>query len=287
MCLLIAIIIYFLFILFLSTLLYPMPVNDSGITRYRTIPWTTLILILINTVIFVAWIGPDMYTQEAGASGTVEYGPSPDYMGKINYYGFRETTLHEGIGVAAFTTFTAMFMHADIWHLFGNMMYLWTFGRRVEDACGSSRFLLFYLLSGVIANVGSVVVTPKLDDIPSIGASGAIAGVMGAYLFLFPGTSVNCLWGIGSLIRLPIAVVQLVTSQQAKFWRWTVSVPAWMLLIWFVISSFIPSVETIRSDQDTVGVNHLAHLAGFFAALTIFLFVRKDLFLRYLQGRSL
>jgi membrane associated rhomboid family serine protease len=287
MCLLIGIILYFLFLLFLSTLLFPLPVNDSGVTRYRTIPWATLFLIAVNTVIFVAWIGPDMYTREAGDTGYVEFKLSDSYIGKVNYYGFNEERLRDGVGIAAFTTFTAMFMHADFWHLFGNMMYLWTFGRRVEDACGSSRFLLFYLLSGVIANVGSVVVTPKIDDIPSIGASGAIAGVMGAYLFLFPGTSVNCLWGIGSMIRLPIAVVQLVTSQNAKFWRWTVSVPAWLLLIWFVISSFVPSVETIRTDRDMTGINHLAHLAGFFAALTVFLFVRKDLFMRYMQGRSL
>jgi len=286
MCLAIAILIYFLFILFLSTLLYPMPVNDSGVTRYRTIPWSTLALILVNTVIFVAWIGPDMYEQQQGESGLTIV-PSEAYMGKIDAYGFKETTVRDGTGMAALVTFTSMFMHADFWHLFGNMMYLWTFGRRVEDACGSGRFMLFYLTAGLIANVGSVVLTPGIDKIPSIGASGAIAGVMGAYLFLFPGVTVNCLWGIGSLLRLPVAVVRLLSSKPHKFWRWTVSLPAWLLLIWFVVQNFIPSLENITGDRDVQGVNTLAHLAGFFAALLVFLFVRKDLLMRYLHGRSL
>jgi membrane associated rhomboid family serine protease len=285
MCLLIAILAYFLFILFLSTLLYPMPVNDSGIVRYRTIPWATLLLIAVNTVIFVLWIAPDLYVQQ---QGSVIVEPNFDrYVDKVTTYGYTEQAVRSGIGVGAFVAFSSMFMHADFWHLFGNMVYLWAFGRRIEDACGSWRFLLFYLLAGMFADVGSVLFTSSLDTRPSIGASGAIAGVMGAYLLLFPTTRVNCLWGIGSLLRLPVATIRLLINKQYKFWRWTVSLPAWTLLVWFVVQNALPSLETIQGNQELQGVNYLAHLAGFLAALTVFLFVRKDLLVRYVRGRTL
>jgi len=285
MCLLIAILAYFLFILFLSTLLYPMPVNDSGIVRYRTVPWATLMLITVNTVIFVLWIAPDLYVQQQG-SVTVE--PDIDrYIDKMTLYGYSEKAVRDGLGVGAFAGLSSMFLHADFWHLFGNMVYLWAFGRRIEDACGSWRFLLFYLLAGMFADVGSVLFTSSLEVRPSVGASGAIAGVMGAYLLLFPTARVNCLWGIGSLLRLPVAAIRLLMNRQYKFWRWTVSLPAWLLLIWFVVQNALPSLETIQGDQELKGVNYLAHLAGFLAALAVFLFVRKDLLMRYVHGRKL
>jgi membrane associated rhomboid family serine protease len=282
MCLLVVFLAYFLFVLFLSTLVFPLPVNDLGIVRYRTVPWTTSGLIAINSAIFLLWIAPDLY-----GSDVMAWEPAASYMDKMHTYGYSEARLREGTGIGAFATFTSMFMHADSWHLFGNMVYLWTFGRRVEDACGSWRFLLFYLTAGMLAHVGSVLLNPALDSLPAIGASGAISGVMGAYLLLFPGAKIACLWGIGSIVRLPIAAVRKLLDRKRKFWRWTVSVPAWLLLIWFVIQSTLPSLETIMSGEEIVGVNHLAHLAGFLAALTIFFFVRKDLLVRYISGRSL
>lgn len=285
MCLLIFILAYFLFILFLSTLIYPMPVNDTGIMRYRTLPWATLTIMVLNILIFLIWLAPDLYGSEEII--TLESPEFQRYSGKIHTYGFNEMLVRKGTGVGALSTFTSIFMHADFWHLFGNMIYLWTFGRRVEDACGSARFFLFYLVAGMAANVGSVLFNPTLDTLPGIGASGAISGVMGAYLFLFPGASVNCLWGLGFIVRLPYALVRTFWNQEAKIWRWTVSLPAWLLLIWYVIQNALPSLETIQSDREIAGVNNLAHLTGFFGALTIFLFVRKDLLMRYLSGRSL
>jgi membrane associated rhomboid family serine protease len=285
MCYLILVVAFFLLILLVSTFLNPLPVNDSGLTRYRTVPWVTLSLIIVNTVIFVLWIAPDLYVQ-TGDEMTVE----PDYtryMEKVNIYGYSETAIRGGTGVAAFAAFSSMFMHATFWHLFGNMVYLWTFGRRVEDACGSWRFLGFYLLVGMLADVGSVLFNPSIDWRPSVGASGAIAGVMGAYLLLFPTAKVNCLWGLGSLIRLPIVLVRSVWNKDQKIWRWTVTLPAWILLIFFVISNAIPSLETMQSDQELSGVNYLAHLSGILASLTIFFFVRKDLLMRYVHGRAL
>lgn len=287
MCGLILVVLYILLLLFLSSLIFPLPINDSGLTRYRTVPWMTMSLIIINTVVFVLWTAPDLY-QEVEGQSMVE--PTVDYWGKVYFYGYSERTLVDGQGVGAFTAFSSTFMHAHFWHLFGNMIYLWTFGRRVEDACGSWRFLLFYLVAGMAASMGSVLLKPGVDEVPSIGASGAISGVMGAYLFLFPAARVDCLWGIGLVLRLPYAAVRLLVSGEKdgfKFWRWTVRLPAILLLIWFVFQNLVPSLETIQSDDELSGVNYLAHLAGFLSALTVFFFVRKDVLVRYIQGRAL
>jgi membrane associated rhomboid family serine protease len=271
-----------------NSFLFPLPINDTGVTRYRAIPWATLIMIIINTAIFVLWTAPDIYLQydEESANWT-----EPDYeryYDKVSIYGYREIALVEGTGIGAFSSFSSMFMHADFWHLFFNMVYLWTFGRRVEDACGAWRFVLFYLLAGLLADLGGETLNPGIGVQPSIGASGAISGVMGAYFLLFPTEKVNCLWGIGTLLRLPWASIKMITSRgNFKYWRWTVTMPAWVVLIIFVITATVPSVQAIQSQAEIQGVHHLAHLAGLLAGLTIFLFVRKDLLLRYAQGRSL
>jgi membrane associated rhomboid family serine protease len=286
MCLIILILAYILLVLFINSFIFPLPVNDSGITRYRAIPWATLILILINTLIFVLWIGPDLYYQsEDGAMIEPDY---ERYMAKVDTYGYREMAVRDGLGIGAFASLSSMFMHADFWHLFFNMVYLWTFGRRVEDACGAWRFTLFYLVAGMIATMGGEILNPDIGEVPAIGASGAIAGVMGAYFLLFPSVKVNCLWGLGMLLRLPYATIKLLTaSEDYKFWRWTVTLPAWSVLIIFVVSSTVPSLQVMQSKTELRGVHHLAHLSGLLAGLTIFLFVRKDLLVRYIQGRSL
>ena len=92
---------------------------------------------------------------------------------------------------------------------------------------------------------------------------------------------------ISRVVRLPIVVVRAFWNKDQKIWRWTVTLPAWILLIFFVISNAIPSLETIQSDQELSGVNYLAHLSGILAALTVFFFVRKDLLMRYMHGRAL
>jgi membrane associated rhomboid family serine protease len=284
MCLIAAFLFYFLLILFLTALILPLPINDAGAVRYRTLPWATIALILLNTAIFVLWIAPDLY---GSGDEAMLMEPSQDYMNKMMKYGFSETELRARSGIGAFAAFTSMFMHVDFWHLFGNMVYLWTFGRRVEDACGAWRFLLFYLIAGLVAHLGSVLLNPALNVRPSVGASGAIAGVMGAYLLLFPGAKIVTLWGIGTIIRLPITLVRLLMRHDVPVWRWTIPLPAWLLLIFFAVENTVPSIEVIMSGEDSGGVNYLAHLAGFLAALLIFLFVRKDLLMRYVSGRSL
>jgi membrane associated rhomboid family serine protease len=279
--------------LFLMSFLLPLPINDSGTVRYRTIPYMTILLIVINSLVFVGWQAVELYQGSAALdSGAMNQGMTllQGYLDKVWLYGYRVSYLRESLSIGGFVTFTSMFMHADMWHLLGNMIFLWTFGRRVEDACGSGRFLLYYLLAGMIANIGSVVLNPSMIDRPSIGASGAIAGVMGAYLLMFPGAKIQSLWGLGSIVRTPIVAVGRTLGignlQNAPTWRWTVVLPAWLYLFYFLIRETVPSLETVQQGRDLGGVNNLAHVTGFLAALAIFLFARKDLVLRFISGRS-
>ncbi len=286
---------YLVVTLFIMSFVTPTPLTDSGNVRYRTIPVMTILLIVANSLIFMIFQGPDLYQ----GSAMLKADPySVDGLAKVNNYvaqvwtmGYRGILMRDGVGIGAFSTFTSMFMHADMWHLIGNMIYLWAFGRRVEDACGSWRFLAFYLIAGMIAGIGSEAFNTAHTDIPSIGASGAIAGVMGAYLVLFPGAMVTSFWGIGIILRVPVVAVLKLAGvkwvQGAPVWRWTIKLPAFLLLLFFIGQEFISSIFTFLQQQNVGGTNHSAHVAGFLAALLIFLFVRKDLLVRYFSGRRL
>ncbi len=283
----------FLQLLFMSFVL-PLPFNDSGTVRYRSVPYMTILLIVINSLVFIGWQAVELYQGSAALdSGFTGQGMAllQNYVDKVWLYGYRATYLRESLSIGGFVTFTSMFMHGDMWHLLGNMIFLWTFGRRVEDACGAWRYLLYYLLAGMVANIGSVLFNPTVMDRPSIGASGAIAGVMGAYLLMFPGAKIQSLWGLGSILRAPIVAVGgrllgIGSLRTAPIWRWTVTLPAWLYLFYFLIRETVPSLETVQQGRDLGGTNNLAHVTGFLAALAIFLFARKDLVLRFLSGRA-
>jgi membrane associated rhomboid family serine protease len=351
--------IYIIISLFLSSIIFPTPFSDTGTVRYRTIPWMTFALIIVNSLVFIIFQAPDYYQGQRDCNPFDLSGCERinNYIATVYTYGLRGTYLREGASVGAFVTFTSMFMHGDMWHLLGNMIYLWTFGRRVEDACGGGRYLLYYLVAGMVANIGSLVLDPSQMDVPGIGASGAIAGIMGAYLLLFPGARVTSFWGIGSLFRVPVVVFLRLLGQMspvarwiigglfggligylggglfvsilalevfqegaldilvnniqwviiagvalgalafgyalgqpvekdAPIWRWTVRIPAGMFLIFFLAREFVPSINVIQGTQELVGVNNLAHVTGFLAAIVIFFYVRKDLLTRYFSGRA-
>lgn len=293
MFLLLDFLLYLVISLFFTSIIMPTPLSDTGNVRYRTIPIMTILLIIANSLIFMAFQGPDLYQ----GSSLLKAG-DPEGIAKLNNYvatvwtlGYRGVFMRDGLSIGAFSAFTSMFMHGDMWHLIGNMIYLWAFGRRVEDACGSWRFLVFYIIAGMVAGIGSEVLNFAHNDIPSIGASGAIAGVMGAYLVLFPGSMVTCFWGVGILLRLPVVAVLKLAGvkwvQGAPTWRWTIRLPGFLLLLFFLGQEFISSVFTFLKQQDLGGTNHIAHVSGFLAALVIFLFVRKDLLTRYFSGRRL
>jgi membrane associated rhomboid family serine protease len=152
------------------------------------------------------------------------------------------------------TPFSSMFLHGGWLHLVGNMWFLWVFGDNVEDAMGSVRFLVFYLLCGLAAVASQALVNPD-SAIPMVGASGAIGGVMGAYAFLYP--------------RAPVHMLIWIL-----FYVDRIIVPAWLMLgYWFLLQllSGLPSLS-----QETGGVAFFAHIGGFLAGLALIVPFRSD-----------
>ena len=149
---------------------------------------------------------------------------------------------------------TSMFLHGSWMHILGNMWFMWIFGNNVEDAMGRLRFVVFYLLTGVAAALAQVVLTPA-SAVPMVGASGAISGVMGAYVVLYPRVRVFMLVPLGFLL----------TSM-----AW----PAWMMLGYWFLLQF---VSGLISRQEGGGVAFWAHFGGFVAgAVLVKLFARND-----------
>jgi rhomboid family protein len=281
-----------LLIVLLSAIEFPLPFTDIGLVRYSSFPVMTLFLILVNSLVFLLFQASNYYqgTISISRGEDAGYRMLYDYIAQVWSYGYRDILIHQGVGIGALAAFTSMFMHAELSHILFNMIFLWTFGRRVEDACGAWRFLLFYLLAGLIANIGFDLLTNS--DAPGIGASGAIAGVMGAYLILFPGALIRCFWFVGIVLRVPVVIVLKIFNrpesiQKAKVFRWTIDLPAWtFLIVWLAINT-LPSIQVIQQQTDLVGTNTVAHMSGFLAALFIFLFVKKDMVTRYFAGRTI
>ena len=144
------------------------------------------------------------------------------------------------------TIFTSMFMHGGFMHLAGNMLYLWIFGNNIEDAMGHVRFIIFYLLCGIAAVAGQVLQNPD-SQIPMIGASGAISGVLGAYILLYPHARVLVATPLGYILH-------------------TVRMPAgWVLALWFVLQI----ISSLAADPNSAGVAWFAHIGGFIAGMAL------------------
>jgi membrane associated rhomboid family serine protease len=149
------------------------------------------------------------------------------------------------------TPFTSMFLHGGWGHLLGNMMFFWVFGNNVEDSMGRLRFLLFYLICGLAAALAHILVQPA-SPLPTVGASGAISGVLGAYLVLYPKIRINMLF---------IFVV---------FWK-VIAIPAWVVLIfWFLwqVVSGLPELMAVRPEVSS-GIAVWAHIGGFVAGVIL------------------
>ena len=146
-----------------------------------------------------------------------------------------------------------MFLHGGWLHVLGNMLYLWIFGDNVEERLGGLRFLVFYLLSGFIAAIGQGLVSPG----PMVGASGAIAGLLGAYVILFPGARVSTLVFLGIFI----SIIQL---------------PALVVIGFFIFIQLVDGLAQLRVTgvQSTENIAYFAHLIGFAAGVTLVLFLR-------------
>ncbi len=282
------IVIFSIISLLFSALFVPMPVNDHGTVRYNSTPYATMGLIFANVVVFLGFQAPDLIAYVTAPVESVEqFTAIINYQNTVTNYGFRGLYLREGYSIGAFTTFTSIFMHSDFSHLIGNMIFLWAFGKRLEDACGPWRYLTFYIVAGIIANIGTAILAIN-TDLPSVGASGAIYGLMGGYLLLFPFAWMGTIWIPAIVIRFLLRTFMwfIGDKPEGKF-SWTIQVPAIIVVILYVGFNVLPTFETIETGQLSGGVNYVAHLTGFLSAITIFLFVRKDLFTRYFSGRAL
>src|SRR6266536_1038611 len=154
------------------------------------------------------------------------------------------------------TIFTSMFMHASFSHLFGNMLFLWVFGQAIENAFGSRPYTTFYLVCGVAAKMAQYFVDPS-STVPNLGASGAIAGVMGAYLALYPASTID-------LFVWPLSL----------FTHRNIRVPAWLMLgLWFAVQ-VISGVSGLNGPSAAGGVAFFAHIGGFITGLVLALLVR-------------
>ncbi len=153
---------------------------------------------------------------------------------------------------ASITIFTSMFLHGGWMHLIGNMLYLWIFADNVEESMGWGKFIVFYGLCGCAAAVLQAIIAPS-SPIPMIGASGAIAGVLGAYLILYPRANIRCLVGIFIFFRL-------------------INVPAFLVLGgWF----FLQFLNLGAMDGQSGGVAYFAHIGGFIAGVLLIPFFKK------------
>lgn len=156
----------------------------------------------------------------------------------------------------AITIFTSMFLHdpTGIFHIGGNMLYLWIFGDNVEDALGRPRFIAFYLLSGLVAAVAQMAIDPG-STIPMVGASGAISGVLAAYVTLYP--------------RSPITVLNPVPLLWL-LWGLFLELPAWLLIVQYFVVNLVNAYQSLGRQEG--GVAFFAHLGGFLAGLVLIRF---------------
>jgi len=175
------------------------------------------------------------------------------YQNTLSYYRLDQFVRSWGIvpdDLHLVTLLTSMFLHGGWMHLIGNMLFLWVFGRNLEDLVGCARFLVFYLVCGVVSGVVQVLANPSFPQ-PTIGASGAIAGVMGAYLIKFPRSQID------TLVLLFVFFTRL-------------AVPApFYLLFWFAMQ-FLNGFESIGDRNYTGGgVAYFAHVGGFIAGILL------------------
>ena len=200
------------------------PIGDDDSAR-RTVPLVTYILIVLNAIFFF-----------------VELSGGDTFIDKWAFVPSR--FLANPIGDSV-TILTSMFMHGGWAHLAGNMLYLWIFGDNVEDRFGHAKFLIFYLVCGVAATFAQLAFSTG-STIPNLGASGAIAGVLAAYIVMFPKGKVKVLMGRG-VIPVPALIV---------------------IGLWFVLQLF-SGIGSISASEQTGGVAYMAHVGGFAAGLLL------------------
>jgi membrane associated rhomboid family serine protease len=201
-----------------------LPIGDDNSSR-RSVPVVTFILIVVNVLVFLVELnsGNAFIERWTVVPRRLLANPASDFL----------------------TIFTAMFMHGGWLHLLGNMLYLWIFGDNVEDSFGPNGFLIFYLLCGIGATLAQVAADPR-SNIPNLGASGAIAGVLASYLVMFPNRRVRVLLGY-IVIPMPALIV---------------------IGFWFLLQ-LINGAGSIAGAGQSDGVAYMAHIGGFISGLLL------------------
>ena len=202
------------------------PIRDTQPSYSK--PVVTVLIIVVNLLVFLFEFSLDPYTLNAF----------------ISYYGLTPDRFH----ISAI--FTSMFVHGGWMHVLGNMWFLWIFGDNIEDILGHGKYLVFYLLCGVAAAMTQIFFSPD-SRVPMVGASGAIAGVMGAYMIKFPRSRI-------------VTVIFIVF-----FFTWT-EIPAWLMLIyWFGIQLFSGVGSIAEAQYAQGGTAFFAHVGGFVAGMIL------------------
>jgi membrane associated rhomboid family serine protease len=205
------------------------PIGDDNTSR-RTVPLVTYALIALNVLFF--------FVELSGGDAFIEQ------------WAFVPSRFLANPGADFLTLFTAMFMHAGWVHLGGNMLYLWIFGDNVEDRFGHIKFTIFYLLCGLAATFAQLAFSAG-SNVPNLGASGAIAGVLGAYILMFPQGRVKVLQG-AQVVQVPALIV---------------------IGLWIVLQ-FFSGIGSIATTVQTGGVAYMAHIGGFLAGFVLTFLLR-------------
>jgi membrane associated rhomboid family serine protease len=207
----------------------------------RIFPFVTIAIIVLNTIVLFVQI-----TSPYGQQKIVfAYGAIPNFLLAFKSY----QPIHPLL-----TVFTSMFMHGGFLHLGGNMLYLWIFGNNIEDKLGHFRFIMFYIICGVIAAYSHALTDPA-SQTPMIGASGAVSGILGAYLLLFPHARIHTLVFFGFFVNV-------------------VRLPAILVIGFWIVLQFLNGIVT-KGVVGNGGVAWFAHIGGFLAGfLLIKLFLK-------------
>ncbi len=230
------------------------PLKDSIVRR--TFPIVTMALIVMNVAVFFHEL---TLTPKADQAFVMEYGVVPSHV-QAALESKSKLNLSDALVVPLFTS---MFLHGGWLHIIGNMWFLWLFGDNVEDELGHFRYLIFYLICGLGSGLAQLVFSWG-SRVPAIGASGAISGVMGAYLIFFPGTQV--------LTLVPLLI-----------FFFTIRVPAIVFIgVWFVFQ-FLSGMSSVQSGASG-GVAWWAHVGGFVLGILLVKTVMQPLPRRKVYG---
>ena len=227
--------------------MFPIGDENRGI---RSRPYVTYAVIAVNVVVFLYQLTLDQF---ALVDFILKWGTIPREISN---------------GQDLFTLITCMFLHGGWLHIAGNMLFLWVFGDNIEDTMGHVRFLVFYLLCGIAAS-GLQVMVNSDSRTPLIGASGAISGVLAAYLVLYPKGKIRTM----ILIGIPIMVL----------------IPAWGMIGYWIVIQFINGIASLGVDtaETNGGVAYFAHIGGFLAGATlVWVFRDREIQQRHLDNRA-